>query len=58
VDRRAVFLRLTAQGQQVYRDGWPLLVAQARQIEEAIEPEDREAFNRTLLKLTEKAKQL
>lgn len=58
VDQREVHLRLTAQGEQIYREGWPVLVAQARQIEEAIEPADREAFNRALLKLAGRAKQL
>lgn len=57
-DQRAVYLRLTAQGQQIFEEGSPLLVALAHRIEEAIEPADRETFNRSLLKFLERAKQL
>lgn len=57
-DLRSAYLRLTAQGQQVFQEGSPLLVALAHRLDEAIEPADREPFYRTLRKLTERAKSL
>jgi DNA-binding MarR family transcriptional regulator len=57
-DQRVLRLRLTSEGQQLYQQSSPLLMELCRRIEEAIEPTDREAFNRALMKLTQRAKQL
>jgi len=57
-DQRAMYLRLTVEGQQRYRECSPLVMELARHLEDAIELEDREAFTRVLLKLTERAKYL
>lgn len=57
-DQRKSIVGLTADGQRLYKECSPLVINTAAQIEEAIEPNDREAFMRVLLRLTERAKRL
>src|SRR4051812_20567093 len=56
LDKRVLHLRLTSQGRQLYQESSPLLTELARRFEEAIEPSDREAFDRALTKLAGRAK--
>lgn len=56
VDSRAAYLQLTRQGQQLYDECASLMLDLAHRIEDAVEPEDREAFERALQRLTDKAK--
>ena len=57
-DQRQSVVRLTANGRQFYEECSPLVLEIARQVEEAIEPSDREPFARALLKLTEQSERL
>ena len=57
-DLRESFLSLTPEGRAIYDDLAPGATAFARQLSEAIEPADREAFARALQQLIRKAKPL
>jgi DNA-binding MarR family transcriptional regulator len=57
-DRRETFLSLTPAGRAIYRDLAPGAIALARNLLETIEPADRAAFERALIRLTEQSKLL
>jgi DNA-binding MarR family transcriptional regulator len=57
-DLREAFLSLTAAGDNVYREAAPIALDFARQLLEVVDPDDREALDRALQRLTERSAQL
>ena len=57
-DMREAFLSLTPAGRAIYQDLAPVAAAFADRFVEAIDPADRDAFDRALKALAERAKEL
>jgi len=57
-DMREAFLSLTPAGRAIYQDLAPVAAAFADRFVEAIDPADRDAFDRALKALAERAKKL
>ena len=57
-DMREAFLSLTPAGRAIYQDLAPVAAAFADRFVEAIDPSDRDAFDRALKALAERAKKL
>jgi DNA-binding MarR family transcriptional regulator len=57
-DRREAFLSLTPEGLAIYRELAPGALELSRRLTAAIEPADRQAFERTIERLTELARVL
>jgi DNA-binding MarR family transcriptional regulator len=57
-DMREQLLALTPAGRGIYQDLVPVATAFAETLAETIDPADREAFERTLARLTERAAKL
>ena len=57
-DLRESFLSLTPAGRDIYLELAPSALEFSRQMMEAIDPADRDAFSRALMQLRERAKQL
>jgi DNA-binding MarR family transcriptional regulator len=57
-DQRSVFLTLTPEGRRLYDECAPKMMECTRRIEEAIPPEDRNAFDRAVSRLFERAREL
>ena len=57
-DLREAFLSLTAAGENVYREAAPLALDFARQLLEVVDPDDRDALDRALRRLTDRSAQL
>jgi DNA-binding MarR family transcriptional regulator len=55
---REAFLSLTPAGRAIYQDLAPVAAAFAQRFIEAIDPADRDAFDRALKALAERAKKL
>jgi DNA-binding MarR family transcriptional regulator len=54
-DMREAFLSLTPAGRAIYEDLAPIALAFAKRLSEAVPPQDRDAFDRALTKLTERS---
>jgi DNA-binding MarR family transcriptional regulator len=57
-DLREAFLSLTPAGEEIYREAAPIALEFARQLLEVVDPADRPALDRALLRLTERSAQL
>ena len=57
-DLREAFLSLTPAGEEIYREAAPIALGFAERLIDAIDPADRAALDRALLKLTEASNRL
>jgi DNA-binding MarR family transcriptional regulator len=57
-DLREAYLSLTRAGEDIYREAAPIALEFARQLLEVVEPTDRPALDRALLRLTEHSAKL
>jgi hypothetical protein len=57
-DMRETFLSLTPAGRAIYEDLAPIALAFAKRLSEVVTPQDRDAFDRALTRLTERSAML